>query len=80
MNREEIINKIREVTLLHNDTVLGSDVEKLADWHMAEVANIVNPIQRYKDFILKVMGTSSWDEKDGCLGAIDETLKRANGS
>ena len=71
--RERIINQLQKTTS-ENEPFFKSDLEAIADWHLAEVKRIVEPLNN----LLKL-------EKNGFLlggepdAAIKETLKRANG-
>ncbi len=76
--REKLIKELSEV----NKQWLNSEGslvwgEYLANWVLADRARIVEPLVRHKNLILKVLGTSSWDEKDAPYNAIDESLKLA---
>lgn len=74
--RERIINQLQKTTS-ENEPFFKSDLEAIADWHLAEVKRIVEPL-------LKALKKA--DNEDCAFGqcdiyeeAIDETLKRANG-
>ena len=70
MTREQVI---KEITERMDWTV--EDIEKIADWHLAEVARIVEPLVELSKI---EYNQNTWDSD--IARACAETIKRASGA
>lgn len=90
LERERIINQLQKTTS-ENEPFFKSDLEAIADWHLAEVKRIVEPyiatLKRCENFLDKkewgtwsyMEGSQVYSDIENAKQDVKQTLKLAGG-